>query len=196
MRQLITVITDIIEETNTLIQQKLDNVKSAVGKSLGDDQKLITNSLETAVHDNNIMFKGLCTEKEMEKTWTEYFHYVKPVSIKLTDEVSNKKCKDGYKMVTVSRYSNYVPFIEQLQSVLLMPEVKNILASNCTTVSDSVMYDIADGGYMKSHSFFRDHPDALLFALYCCMTAGSTGPINSQYKENVELCRHATFYTA
>jgi hypothetical protein len=29
--------------------------------------------------------------------------------------------------------------------------------------------------------------------LYCCMTAGSTGPINSQYKENVELCRHATF---
>lgn len=187
-----SVITDIIHETNALIQQKLHNVKSAVVKSVGDDQKLIINSLETAVNDNNIMFKGLCTEKEMEKTWTEYFHYVKPVSTKLTDEVYNRKCKNGYKMVTVTRYGYYAHFIEELQSVLLMPEVRNILASDCTLVSESVVYDNADGGCMKGHSFVRDHPDALLFALYTDDFA-LVNPIGS-HRKNIRLLHSTGHY--
>jgi hypothetical protein len=79
----------------------------------------------------------------------------KPVEL-LSESVNVKQYKKGYVTKNVDRYGYYVPFLDQLASLLSLRqyEIRDVLATDrMSCMDDGIMKDVADGSYVQTHPF-------------------------------------------
>ena len=92
---------------------------------------------------------------------------MKPVKVILGYRTVRKKLGKSFQTMQKPVKAYYVPFLQQLAALLNLPEVYKLIRSSNRTTSSSFMKDIKDGNFCSSSLFLAEHPNALLFGLYC-----------------------------
>ena len=155
-----TAIDEIVLSTKSLLSDRLEKVKKSLREVI-PIEVLNDENMENILHVS--LFDGLDSEYQQEKFFRENLGYVKPVAVKL-GTVNKQVKRGGRKLFVRCDVIGYVvPFMEALQQLLKMPEVRHCLEEDIE--NSSKMRDFYDGSYMEK-SFFQNHPDALLFCLY------------------------------
>ena len=146
-------LNEVITSVRELCQTKLNKAKANIAQQTDD------------VHDASRMFEDLDSDYKREKFFQRELGAVYPKPVKMGTRITNKKTKGRYRIVQEPVHGFYVPFLEQLSTLLSMPEV--ILAMQTEReYAEGLMTDVTDGLYLRNHKFLQDHPDAILLSLY------------------------------
>ena len=149
---------DVLKETQHLLQNKLQTIRKAANSESVDK---ICNAIEQS------FFKGFLVVRSSDAYFTKHFGFVKPVKVILGYRTVRKKLGKSFQTMEKPVKVYYVPFLQQLAAVLNLPEVYKLIRSSNGTTSPSFMKNIKDGNFCSSSLFLAEHPNALLFGLYC-----------------------------
>ena len=111
------------------------------------------------------MFEQVDTTYKQNKFFKEKFGMNMPVPIKLGEKFVCKRVGSRRKIVKTDVFGYVVPFLQQVETLLSMPEMVDILADNHSERPDLVT-DVAQGSYLSSHELVVNNRDVLLFSLY------------------------------
>ena len=130
-------------------------------------QSLQGEALESVAHllDASVALSEVDTKHKRDKYLEQKMGAVMPRPIVMGEHIARRKHKGKTKFSTKKGYGYVVPFLDNLQSFLSMPEVQSCL-SNGPVCSDTFMTDVKDGCLLRQNAFLNEHPDALLFAAY------------------------------
>lgn len=115
--------------------------------------------------DASTAFSELDTKYKRDKFLKVKLGAVVPKAVRMGDHVTRKKRKGKSRLTKTIDYGYIVPFLENLQSLLSMPEIQECL-NDTPPVSDQLMTDIMDGAFVRNSDFLDKHPSALLFGAY------------------------------
>ena len=149
---------DVLKETQHLLQNKLQVIRKAANSESVDK---ICNAIEQS------FFKDFLVVRSSDAYFTKHFGFVKPVKVILGYRTVRKKVEKSFQTMQKPVKAYYVPFLQQLAALLNLPEVYKLIRSSNGTTSSSFMKDIKDGNFCSSSLFLAEHPNALLFGLYC-----------------------------
>lgn len=156
-------ISEIIDATKGLIADRLQIVKKKLVEHL-PCEIVDTIPLNEIFHDNS--FQGLDSEFLQEKCFVEDLGYVKPRSVKLGEMYVQKKVRRQFRIVLKEICGFYVPFFDQLQELLKMPEVQESLNIQARqSCGEFEFTDICDGVYFQKE-YIQTHQNVLLFSIY------------------------------
>ena len=149
---------DVLKETQHVLQNKLQTIRKAASSESVDN---ICNAIEQS------FFKDFLVVRSSDTYITKHFGFVKPVKVILGYRTVRKKLGKSFQTMQKPVKAYYVPFLQQLAALLNLPEVYKLIRSSNGTTSSSFMKDIKDGNFCSSSLFLAEHPNALLFGLYC-----------------------------
>lgn len=152
-------VVDVIQSTKYLLNEKIETIKSAVQSEYGS-----VSNIESAFSDD--LFNGLETHFKQNAYFKKYMGYIPPQTVKLGEKTVRSKLKGKLAYRKRDMIGYIVPFLEQLQSLLKMPEVCQYIFNENETKSHDLMNDIQDGNYSLQHTFIQGHDFCLKFVLY------------------------------
>lgn len=150
-----------IEEVILSVRELYQNRFKAVKETLEPDALQDVNHLL----DADTAFAELDSHYKREKYIKQHFGSVMPEAVAMGDHLARKKYKGSYKLSKKTDYGYFVPFLDNLKSLLSMPEVQACL-KEARFVSERLMTDVKDGVFLRNSTFLNEHPGALQFAAY------------------------------
>lgn len=127
------------------------------------EQSLETDGLSYSKLNSSMVYSCLKTKNQTKQFYRLHFKFVEPKRALLGNIRVNMRRGKRFRYVNKSLYGYYVPFLEQLESLLGV--IKYNTASRSNSGIDMMM-DCFHGKYVKSHPGIFHHKDCLLFVLY------------------------------
>lgn len=152
-------VDDIIGSTKLLIEEHCSSIKNKLLQI--DPAELTTEAIEEAFMYES--FNELETEYLQENYCQKTLGLIKPVAVKLGQTTGTKKVRQKTRFAIKECVGYFIPFLEQLETLLCMPEVKSHL--DMERAPGEMLTDFFDGHYYQKQ-YFQQHPGSLLFVLY------------------------------
>lgn len=152
-------IDTIIEHTSQLISHHISEVVNSVKTHLqpklsSEDLNFVNGFIK------DVKLSNVENEYNRKKYYTNYCNLVQPQEVLLGTEF---KAVKGH-LREVKRYGYCIPLHETLQALINLPEI-NAAVSTPHYSESSMMKDVCDGAYMRTHPLFRKDPNALAIIL-------------------------------
>ncbi len=152
-------IDNIIQHTSQLIShhvsEVVNSIKSHLQPKISSEDLSFINSFIKGIKLNNVE-----SEYSRRKYYSHNCNLVEPQEVLLGTEF--KKIK-GH-MTEVKRYGYCIPLEKTLQALLNLPEIRTAVSASHYSES-SMMKDVCDGMYIRTHPLFLKDPSALAIVL-------------------------------
>ena len=137
---------EIIFSDRELYQTRFDTIKRSLP---GETVRSITHLL-----DASTTFSELDTKHKRKRYIEQQLGAIMTKAVVMGQHIARKKYRGKSKLTTKPVCGYFVPFLDNLQSLLSMPEVQACL-SNGPLGSDVLMTDVVDGCYLRNNVFFK-----------------------------------------
>lgn len=152
-------IDNIIQHTSHLlshhVSEAVNNIKTHLEPKMSHEDLSFMNSFVKGIKLTNVE-----SEYSRRKYYSNHCSLVEPQEVLLGTELRNIK---GH-MTDVKRYGYCIPLQKALQALLNLPEVLTAVSTSHYSES-SMMKDICDGMYIRTHPLFLKDPNALAIVL-------------------------------
>lgn len=146
-------VNDVLLTTSDLLKQHADLFRCKVRHAL-EEQNLPGDFLSDI--DTDTFVDLLSTTKKRDRFYADKFKMLKPVEARLGSRFVTVRGKHVYK----PKLGYFIPFKENLQRLLSLPEVWHYIQTGHKSQS-VIMRDICDGSYLANHELFVRNEKAL-----------------------------------
>lgn len=151
-------VNEVLSSVREISRVRMDSIRTC----LQANNVEITNDIVHALNVDS-MYTKLKTKHHRAAFFQARMGLICPKAVMLGERFAMRKVRGKMRMKKIPVFGYYVPFLQCVQRLLSMPEIAELLENK----EFGVKQDVQDGVYIQSHEYFKLHPDALLFSLYC-----------------------------